>query len=84
MSPLVNIHRGEVKVVGIQAGRGAQCRLAQLGILPGKIIEVLSNPSHGPVVVRCDNSRFMIGFGLASKVMVEVMGSQGVKKGDSE
>ena len=73
MSPLVNIKKGKVKVLGVQAGRIAQSRLAQLGILPGKIIEVLSNPSHGPVMLKCDNSRFMIGFGLASKVMVELV-----------
>ncbi len=71
MTSLIDIKKGKVKVVSIIAGRGAESKLAQLGILPGKEMEVLSNVARGPVMIRCDNSRFILGCGLAAKVMVE-------------
>ena len=77
MTPLIHIKRGKVKVVSIMAGRKAQDRLAQVGILPNKIIEVVLNPFSGPIMLKCDNSRFMIGFGLAAKVMVETVAEKG-------
>jgi len=71
MCNLTDIKKGKIRVLEIRSGRNAMCRLAQLGILPGKELEVISNNMYGPVVVKLTNSRFILGSGLASKVMVE-------------
>lgn len=53
--------------------KGAAKRLADLGILPGTRLKVVRRaPFGGPVEVEVGGSRFMIGRGLASKIIVEV------------
>jgi len=60
-------------VVGIAGGFGAACRLENMGIRPGKKITKVSGAFlRGPVTVRVGNTQAGIGFGLASKVMVEL------------
>lgn len=60
--------KGENKV-----SRGAAKRLADLGILPGTRIKVVRRaPFGGPIEVEVGGSRFMIGRGLASRIIVEV------------
>ncbi|MEM0329220.1 MAG: FeoA family protein [Nitrososphaerota archaeon] len=60
--------RGENRV-----SRGAAKRLADLGILPGTRIKVVRRaPFGGPIEVEVGGSRFMIGRGLASRIIVEV------------
>lgn len=60
-------------VVQVAGGQGMMWRLAALGIRPGKrITKVSSMLFRGPVTVRIDNSQVAIGFGVASRVMVEV------------
>jgi ferrous iron transport protein A len=64
-------------VVGIQAGHGLLRRLESLGIRVGQRIEMVSGSfMRGPVTVRVGNTRAAIGFGAASKVIVEVEGEQ--------
>lgn len=54
-------------------GWGAVKRLADLGILPGTRIKIVRKaPFGGPIEIEVGGSRFMIGRGLASKVIVEV------------
>jgi len=60
-------------VVQVAGGHGMVRRLEALGIRPGKkITKVSSMLFRGPVTVRIDNSQVAIGFGMASRVMVEV------------
>ncbi|ACK41832.1 MULTISPECIES: FeoA family protein [Dictyoglomus] len=58
----------EVKVIAIRGGKGAVQRLAEMGILPGVRIKVISN-SGGPIVIALGNSRIALGKGLASKII---------------
>lgn len=56
-----------------QLSRGAAKRLADLGILPGTRIKVVRRaPFGGPLEVEVGSSRFMIGRGLASRIIVEI------------
>lgn len=58
---------------GSRLSRGVTKRLADLGILPGMRIRVVRRaPFGGPVEVEVGGSRFMIGRGLASRIIVEV------------
>ncbi len=60
-------------VVEITGGHGMVRRLEALGIRPGKrVTKVSSMLFRGPVTVRVDQLQVAIGFGMASRVMVEV------------
>jgi Fe2+ transport system protein FeoA len=62
-------------IVELRAGRGFIRRLEALGIRVGQEIEKVSGPfMRGPVTVRSGNIRTAIGFGAASKIIVQVRG----------
>ncbi len=73
--PLSIIEEGKtVKVVKIIGGRGLVRRLYEIGLLPGAEIEVVRNSKHGPVIIRNKiTGTFSLGYGVAKKIMVEVM-----------
>jgi len=63
-----------VKVVSIDTGKKAKQRLMALGIHRDDILQVVYNPSFGPLIVKNlskDNARIAIGRGIASKIKVE-------------
>lgn len=63
-----------VKIVSIDVGKNAKQRLFALGIHPNDLVQVVSNPSFGPVLVKNlskDNTRVAIGRGIAQKIKVE-------------
>ncbi len=60
------------KVLAVTGGHGMVSRLAALGIRPGKrIVKVSSAFMRGPVVIQVDRARVAIGFGMASRILVE-------------
>jgi len=73
--PLSTIDEGKtVRIVKIVGGRGLIRRLYEIGLLPGAEIQVLRNNRHGPIIIRNNVSgTFSLGFGVARKIMVEVM-----------
>jgi len=71
--PLSQMQAGQnAIVVRIYGGHGLMNRLASLGIRPGqRITKVSSMLMRGPVTIRVGNSQVAIGFGMASKILVE-------------
>ena len=60
-------------VVEVLGGRGLTMRLDALGIRPGKkVTKISSTFFRGPVTLRVGSSQVAIGFGMASKIAVEV------------
>ena len=60
-------------VVQIQGGRGLVNRLSALGIRAGKrITKVSSAFMRGPVTIQVDRAQVAIGFGMASRIIVEL------------
>ena len=60
-------------VVKVLGGHGLIHRLDALGIRPGKKVTKLSSTLfRGPVMLRVNNSRVAVGFGMARKIIVEV------------
>lgn len=55
----------------LQGGRGFVSRLAGMGVSVGCQIEVLQNPTHGPLLLRVRNTRVALGRGEASKILVK-------------
>ena len=60
-------------VVRLEGGSGFIMRLQNLGIRPGKrIAKVSAHFLRGPITVQVGAANLALGFGMASKVMVEV------------
>jgi len=60
------------KVVEIQGGWGLLKKLDALGIRIGtEVMKVSSQIMRGPVIVRVGNTQVAIGFGMATRVVVE-------------
>ncbi len=68
--PLIMLREGdEGVVVDIIGGRGAVSKLLALGIVPGKKVKVLGNRG-GAILISINGSKFVVGRGLAMKVIV--------------
>ncbi len=60
-------------VIQVLGGRGLNRRLEALGIRPGKkVTKISSMLFRGPVIFRADHTQVAIGFGMASKILVEI------------
>ncbi|MBP7216588.1 MAG: ferrous iron transport protein A [Candidatus Omnitrophica bacterium] len=60
-------------VVEITAGHALQARLMSMGIYKGSTITKLSQfMLRGPVAVKVGRSIIALGYGMATKVMVEI------------
>ncbi|HEY51012.1 MAG TPA: ferrous iron transport protein A [Dehalococcoidia bacterium] len=61
------------RVVGVDGGVGLVGRLSALGIRPGRKITKLSSMlMRGPVTVQVGGTRLAVGFGMASRILVEL------------
>ena len=69
--PLVAARPGERLVVeGFSGGSRARIRLMSMGLRTGDRVEVITNLNEGQIAVAVDNRRFVIGRGLAQKILV--------------
>ena len=60
-------------IVSVMGGEMLTKRLADLGITTGKEVKVIRKTLFsGPVQIEVAGSKLVIGWGLASKIMVEV------------
>jgi len=60
-------------VVLLQGGHGLVNRLSALGIISGKrITKISSTLMRGPVTIEVDRARVAIGFGMASRILVQL------------
>ncbi len=57
----------------MKGGHGLVNRLSALGIMPGKrITKISSTLMRGPVTVEVDRVQLAIGFGMASRIVVQL------------
>lgn len=69
--PLSSLKPGERGiVVNLQGGSGFRNRLLGMGITPGAIVQVIEVYNPGPVIVNVSGTRFAVGRGMASKILV--------------
>jgi ferrous iron transport protein A len=73
MMPLTMAAPGEdVKLVAIRGGQRIRQRLADLGLTPGTVLQVVQTVSWGPLIVAFkDDARLALGRGMAHKIEVE-------------
>jgi Fur family ferric uptake transcriptional regulator len=72
LMPLTLAKPGERLVIReIRGGAGSKMRLMTMGLRKDDRIEVISNNGQGQLAVAADLKRFVLGRGLAEKIMVE-------------
>ena len=73
---LVQMRPGQKgKIVEINGGCGLASKLEALGIRTGKEITKISEQlMRGPVLLQHNNTQAAVGFGMASRILVEVNG----------
>jgi len=63
------------KIIRISGGHGIAGKLEALGIRQGEEIKKISDQwMRGPVLLQHGHSQLALGFGMASKVLVEIIG----------
>jgi len=71
LMPLVMAKPGECLIVKeITGGAGTRMRLLTLGLRLGDKIEVITNNSQGQLAIAADFKRYVLGRGLAQKILV--------------
>jgi len=72
MTPLSLAPAGEpLTIIDVCAGQQLRRRLADLGLMPGAVVEVVRSLGHGPVILAVHNTRLALGRGASHKVLVE-------------
>lgn len=62
------------KIVAINSGKEAKRKLLSLGVYINDLIEIVSNPHFGPILIKNlskDNAQIAIGRGIAEKIEVQ-------------
>ncbi|ACS80230.1 FeoA family protein [Maridesulfovibrio salexigens DSM 2638] len=66
--PLSSYKSGmSVRVTGFDAGKCCRGRLLSMGIIPGTVVDIVSN--NGRMNIRVRNSQYAIGCEMAKKIM---------------
>jgi Fur family ferric uptake transcriptional regulator len=70
--PLVMAKQGERLIIkDITGGSGGRMRLLTMGLRLGDEIEVITNKNKGQLVIAADYKRYVLGRGLAEKILVQ-------------
>jgi Fe2+ transport system protein FeoA len=70
--PLQLVRPGEyVEILRIRGGERLRRRLAEMGLIAGTPVRVISNGRPGPAVLEIKGSRLAIGHGVAHKIHVK-------------
>ena len=70
--PLVSAKQGErLEIKEFTGGATSRMRLSTMGLRVGDKLEVVTNLSKGQLVVAVDYKRYVLGRGLANKILVE-------------
>jgi Fur family ferric uptake transcriptional regulator len=77
LMPLVKAKPGEKVVIDeFTGGSNVRVRLSSMGLRTGDVIEVVTNHFTGQVVVAVEHKRYVLGRGLAKKIMVRTENGQ--------
>lgn len=70
---LNNIKAGcYAEILGLSGGEGLRDKVLSLGLLPGKTVQVISNRKNGPVIIKVDTTRLILGRGMCEKIHVSL------------
>lgn len=72
MFPVSTCKRGDtLKVDRLCGGSDFRRSMAERGLVPGALLEVLQN-GGGPILLRVGDTRLVLGCGMARKVLVRI------------
>jgi len=72
LMPLTVAKPGERLVIrATRGGAGSKMRLLTMGLRKGDRLEVITNNGYGQLAIAADQKRYVLGRGLAEKIMVE-------------
>jgi Fur family ferric uptake transcriptional regulator len=72
LMPLVGAKQGErLEIKDFTGGAKARMRLSTMGLRVGDKLDVVTNLNKGQLVVAVDYKRYVLGRGLANKILVE-------------
>ena len=72
LMPLTVAKPGErLVIMETRGGAGSKMRLLTMGLRKGDRIEVITNNGYGQLAIAADLKRYVLGRGLAEKIMVE-------------
>lgn len=60
------------EILGISGGEGIRDKVLSLGLLPGKTVQVISNRKNGPVIIKANGTRLILGKGMSEKIHVSL------------
>jgi len=71
--PLTFLSEGDAgRIVVLNTGRGFRQRMSAFGFAPGMKVRLIRKNGYGPIIVELNGTaRIAIGWGQASKIMVE-------------
>ena len=70
--PLSRVAPGkEVTLIFIAGGRALRARLTDMGLNEGMRLKVLHSQRPGPCIILADNTRLVLGQGMAQKITVK-------------
>ncbi|MDD2389578.1 MAG: transcriptional repressor [Desulfobacterales bacterium] len=74
LMPLTMAKKGEKVVIReFAGGSGVRMRLMTMGMRLGDIVDVITNMGNGQLVVAVDCKRYVLGQGVAGKIIVEIV-----------
>lgn len=69
--PLTAVRPNEkVQIVAIQGGQNLNKRLSAMGMIEGSVLTVVQQRHTEGLVVRCQDTRWALGRGMAHKILV--------------
>ncbi len=72
LMPLIHTKQGErLEIKEFTGGASARMRLLSIGLRVGDKIDIITNINKGQMVVAVDYNRYVLGRGLAQKILVE-------------
>lgn len=71
LTPLLKVPEGkQVKLAAIEGGSRLRRKLVSMGLNEGVVLKVLHSHGRGACVILVQNTRLMLGQGMANRIMV--------------
>ncbi len=70
MSLILADENAEYEVVRIEGGHGSYTKFLEMGLVPGARLKVIYN-AKGPIIIAINGSKYALGKGLASKIIIK-------------
>lgn len=60
------------EISGINGGEGIRDKILSMGLLPGETLQVISKQKRGPVIIKINGTRLVLGKGMSQKIYVSL------------